>query len=32
MAGEALPAGLTEEQINQRITAWFGGKELLARL
>lgn len=32
MAGEALSAGLTEEQINQRITAWFGGKELLARL
>ncbi|CAM4483891.1 deoxyribonuclease-4 [Paenibacillus endophyticus] len=32
VAGEALPEGLTEEQINQRITAWFGGKELLAKI
>lgn len=32
IAGEALPEGLTEEQINQRITAWFGGKELLAKI
>ncbi|MUT68076.1 deoxyribonuclease IV [Paenibacillus sp. NEAU-GSW1] len=27
--GDALPAGLTEEQVNQRITAWFAGKQLL---
>ncbi|WP_139996354.1 deoxyribonuclease IV [Paenibacillus paridis] len=32
MAGEALSPELTEEQVNQRITAWFGGKELLARI
>jgi deoxyribonuclease-4 len=32
MAGEALSTELTEEQVNQRITAWFGGKELLARI
>lgn len=32
MAGDALSSELTEEQVNQRITAWFGGKELLARI
>ncbi|MDQ8736015.1 deoxyribonuclease IV [Paenibacillus sp. LHD-38] len=32
MAGGALSSELTEEQVNQRITAWFGGKELLARI
>lgn len=32
IAGEALSPELTEEQVNQRITAWFGGKELLARI
>lgn len=32
IAGEALPSGLTEEQINQRITAWFAGKQLLANV
>ncbi|MCA0757420.1 deoxyribonuclease IV [Paenibacillus sp. N4] len=32
MAGEALPSGLTEEQVNQRITAWFAGKQLLANV
>ncbi|WP_141503930.1 deoxyribonuclease IV [Paenibacillus luteus] len=32
MAGEVLSPELTEEQVNQRITAWFGGKELLARI
>ncbi|WP_138752736.1 deoxyribonuclease IV [Paenibacillus sinopodophylli] len=32
VSGHALPEGLTEEQINQRITAWFGGKELLAKV
>jgi deoxyribonuclease-4 len=26
---DALPGDLTEEQINQRITAWFAGKQLL---
>ncbi|MCM3628828.1 deoxyribonuclease IV [Paenibacillus glycanilyticus] len=26
---DALPGELTEEQINQRITAWFAGKQLL---
>ncbi|MFF2481832.1 deoxyribonuclease IV [Paenibacillus sp. NPDC058071] len=28
--GSPLPEELTEEQINQRITAWFAGKQLLA--
>ncbi|MNZ84258.1 putative endonuclease 4 [compost metagenome] len=28
--GKVLPSPLTEEQINQRITAWFAGKQLLA--
>ncbi|KRE48771.1 deoxyribonuclease IV [Paenibacillus sp. Soil522] len=32
LAGNPLSSELTEEQINQRITAWFGGKELLARV
>lgn len=32
IAGEALSSELTEEQVNQRIVAWFGGKELLARI
>jgi deoxyribonuclease-4 len=31
-AGQPLSSELTEEQINQRITAWFGGKELLAKV
>ncbi|MFX3635117.1 MAG: deoxyribonuclease IV [Candidatus Pristimantibacillus sp.] len=26
---DALPGDLTEEQINQRLTAWFAGKQLL---
>lgn len=30
--GGALAPSLTEEQVNQRITAWFGGKQLLASL
>lgn len=32
IAGQPLSSELTEEQINQRITAWFGGKELLAKV
>lgn len=32
LAGNPLSSELTEEQVNQRITAWFGGKELLARV
>jgi deoxyribonuclease-4 len=31
IAGEALSAELTEEQVNQRITAWLAGKALLER-
>ncbi|MFD1957358.1 deoxyribonuclease IV [Paenibacillus thailandensis] len=30
-ASDALPKDLTEEQLNQRITAWFAGKELLVK-
>ncbi|MFD0588579.1 deoxyribonuclease IV [Paenibacillus sp. GCM10027627] len=30
IAEEALSAELTEEQVNQRLTAWFAGKSLLA--
>ena len=29
VAGEVLSSSLTEEQVNQRITAWFAGKQLL---
>lgn len=32
IAGEPLSSDLTEEQINKRIVAWFGGKELLAKI
>jgi deoxyribonuclease-4 len=32
IAGGALTSSLTEEQINQRITAWFAGKKLLANV
>lgn len=32
VAGGALTSSLTEEQINQRITAWFAGKQLLANV
>ncbi|CAM4313038.1 deoxyribonuclease IV [Paenibacillus alkaliterrae] len=32
IAGEALPSLLTEEQVNQRITAWFAGKQLLTNV
>ncbi len=31
ISGGALSGELTEEQVNQRITAWFAGKELLER-
>lgn len=30
LEGKALSSELTEEQVNQRITAWFAGKQLLA--
>ncbi|MDQ0060969.1 deoxyribonuclease IV [Paenibacillus harenae] len=30
MADNPLASSLSEEQVNQRITAWFGGKHLLA--
>ncbi|MGO4369781.1 deoxyribonuclease IV, partial [Paenibacillus sp. MCAF20] len=30
LADNPLSSSLSEEQINQRITAWFGGKHLLA--
>ncbi|NIK76292.1 deoxyribonuclease-4 [Paenibacillus castaneae] len=32
VAGEPLPSTLTEEQINQRIIAWFAGKQLLSNV
>ncbi|MBH5317463.1 deoxyribonuclease IV [Paenibacillus sp. GSMTC-2017] len=31
IAGDALSSELSEEQVNQRLTAWFAGKGLLAR-
>ncbi|MCR2802355.1 deoxyribonuclease IV [Paenibacillus soyae] len=32
MAESALSSELSEEQVNQRLTAWFAGKELFARV